>query len=319
MVRMTGRGTLVRVGLLLTAWVWGTVPAGAQPAASGPEAMLRENTTVRVSEHVYVLPDHDVRLVPNVGIVVGSRATLVVDTGLGAANAEIVLREVAKVSRGGALYVVSTHYHPEHAIGEMAFPDTATIVRARAQQRDIDELGADMLARFRGFTPRVSELLRGARYRPADVLFDREHELDLGGVRVRLLALGPTHTRGDTMAFVEGDGVLLAGDVVMNHRFVSFSAESSVDAWLRVLEAVAPLRPVQVVPSHGAMGDGSLIGGQRAYLEALRTRVRADKAAGRTADDAADRADAALRERFPDWGRPYGISDAARVAYGEAP
>ena len=319
MVRMTRRWALVRAGLLLTAGVWATVPAGAQPVASGPEAMLREHTTVRVSEHVYVLPDHDVRLVPNVGIVVGSRATLVVDTGLGAANAEIVLREVAKVSRGDALYVVSTHYHPEHAIGEMEFPDAATIVRARAQQRDIDELGADMLARFRGFTPRVGELLRGVRYRDADVLFDREHELDLGGVRVRLLALGPTHTRGDTMAFVEGDRVLLAGDVVMNRRFVSFSAESSVDAWLRVLDALAPLRPVHVVPSHGAMGDGSLIGGQRAYLEALRTSVRADKAAGRTADDAAERADAALRERFPDWGRPNGISVAARVAYGEAP
>jgi hypothetical protein len=46
-----------------------------------PAPLIQENTTIKVSEHVYVIPDGNVAGVPNVGIVVGNRATLVVDTG----------------------------------------------------------------------------------------------------------------------------------------------------------------------------------------------------------------------------------------------
>ena len=92
---------------------------------------------MKVSDHVFVIFDDNVRFVPNVGIVVGDTATLVVDTGLGPRNGQTIVREVAKVSRNTDLYVVSTHFHPEHAGGEMAFPEGATIVRAQAQQRDM--------------------------------------------------------------------------------------------------------------------------------------------------------------------------------------
>jgi hypothetical protein len=54
----------------------------------------------------------------------------------------------------------------------------------------------------------VADLPRDAQFRKADLLFDREHTLDLGGVRVRLLSLGSTHTRGDTIVGVEDDRVL---------------------------------------------------------------------------------------------------------------
>src|SRR5438876_979469 len=104
-----------------------------------PDPLIKENATVKVSEHVYVIPDFNVGLVPNVGIVVGNRATLVIDTGLGPRNGQTVLREMDKVNRTPELYVVSTHFHPEHALGEAAFPPNAKIIRAKAQQADIDE------------------------------------------------------------------------------------------------------------------------------------------------------------------------------------
>src|SRR5262245_4331833 len=81
--------------------------------ATPPTPLIRENATVKVSEHVYVIPDGNVGGVPNVGIIVGSKATLVVDTGLGPRNGETVLREVGKVSRNADLYVMATHFHSE--------------------------------------------------------------------------------------------------------------------------------------------------------------------------------------------------------------
>jgi hypothetical protein len=49
-----------------------------------PDPLVKENVTVKLGPHSYVIPDGNVGLVPNVGIVVGSRATLVIDPGLDA-------------------------------------------------------------------------------------------------------------------------------------------------------------------------------------------------------------------------------------------
>src|SRR5215475_14787083 len=103
--------------------------------ATPPTPLIRENATVKVSEHVYVIPDGNVGGVPNVGIIVGSKGTLVVDTGLGPRNGQTVLREVGKVSRNAELYVVATHFHSEHTLGESAFPASAKVIRARALQQ----------------------------------------------------------------------------------------------------------------------------------------------------------------------------------------
>jgi hypothetical protein len=98
------------------------------------DPLVKENATVKVAAHTYVIPDGNVPLVPNVGIVVGKRATLIVDPGMGVRSGEAVARETAKVSRNSELYLVNTHFHPEHTTGEAGLPPTAKLIRARAQQ-----------------------------------------------------------------------------------------------------------------------------------------------------------------------------------------
>ena len=70
-----------------------------------PDPLVRENSTVKLTDRTYVIPDANVSLVPNVGIVVGSKATLVIDPGLGRRNGETVLTEVAKVSKNTELSI----------------------------------------------------------------------------------------------------------------------------------------------------------------------------------------------------------------------
>jgi glyoxylase-like metal-dependent hydrolase (beta-lactamase superfamily II) len=284
-----------------------------------PQPVIRENATVKISEHVHVIPDGNVPLVPNVGFVVGSRAALVVDTGMGLSNGQRVVRELAKVSTHKALYVVSTHFHPEHALGEAAFPSSATLVRARTQQQDIDEFGLSLAETFASRSTVNRQLLEGAQYRKADVIFDGERTIDLGGVRVRLLALGPTHTRGDTIAFVEGDRVLFAGDIVMNGTFVAFASPySSVKAWLAALDRLAPLDPARIVPSHGDMGDASLISKDKAYLTGVQRRARELKAGGKSADEAVPIVTREMEAQFPGWTNAPRVAPAVRSAFSEA-
>lgn len=284
-----------------------------------PDPLVRENVTVKVAPHTYVIPDGNVGLVPNVGIVVGSRATLVIDPGLGRRNGETVLRETAKVSPQADLYIASTHFHAEHTTGYVAFPPAATYVNSTVQEAEFEQGGMAMVQMFAGRSPATAEILKDAARRPARITFDREYRLDLGGTAVRFLVVGPTHTKGDTAIFVEGDNVLFAGDVVMNDSFLAANAASSMTAWLAAFDRLEALRPAVIVPSHGAVGAGALIGANRAVMLAIQTRARALKTQGRTADEAAATIQAELQAQHPGWPRSNGIAPAARAAYSEAP
>jgi glyoxylase-like metal-dependent hydrolase (beta-lactamase superfamily II) len=319
--------TLVAAGLLLLIaprpWLQG-VEGGvsAQQRAAPPPPMVKENATRKISAHVYVILDDSVPLVPNVGIIVGGKATMVIDTGLGPRNAEAILREVAKVSKNTDLYLVTTHFHPEHAAGSVAFPRGTKFVVSRSQKQDLDELGLTTNEQFASRSATSSELLKDPSgkiypFLQPDVVFDREHTVDLGGLRVRLLALGPTHTRGDTSAFVEDDRVLFAGDIVFNRAFLAFSQYSSGRTWLTVLDQLGALNSTAVVPSHGPMGDGSLIGQQREVLTLLQTRVRELKGQGKSADDTAQALVMEMQAKYPDWVGPNRVAAAARAFYSE--
>jgi glyoxylase-like metal-dependent hydrolase (beta-lactamase superfamily II) len=301
----------------LAALAWAQQPSSSQ--GTPPAPLIRENATVKLAEHVWAIPDFNVGLVPNVGIVVGSKATLVVDTGLGPRNGEAIVREMKKVSANADVYVVLTHYHPEHSLGAAAFKG-AKLLMTRIQQQDMTELGKQIQDTFAGRSAVTAELLSGAVYPTPDIMFDREYRLDLGGVHARLLWRGPSamHTRGDTMIFVEEDRVLFTGDVVMSQRFLAAQNNSSIATWLSTLDELASLTPAKVVPSHGSIGDATLIARDRAFLQAVQARVGELKRAGKSSDDAVAAVVAEIAPKYPEWGNPSGAAAAARAAYAEA-
>ena len=296
-------------------------PASQGPAAAGggrgpaPPPLIRENVTEKVSDHVYVIPDNSVGMVPNIGIIVGSRATLVVDTGLGARNGQTVMREVAKVSKTPDLYLVTTHVHPEHDLGAGGFPAHTKMIRSQDQLTEIKESGLETAKRFSGFSALNAELLQGAEFRQASITFEQEHTLDLGGVRVRILAMGYNHTRGDTATFVERDGILFSGDVTMS-VLPAAGAASSIRQWIDSQDRFGKLQPTRVVPSHGPMGDASMIARSKVFLETVQRRVPELKKQGKSADETVSAIQSELRDRFGESNRMAGT---IRTAYAQAP
>ena len=295
--------------------------AGQAPAAgtTPPPPLVRENATVKLTDHVWAIPDFNVGLVPNVGIIVGSKATLVVDTGLGPRNGEAIVREMKKVSRNADVYVVTTHYHPEHSLGAGAFTG-AKLVMTRVQQQEMTEVGKAIQDTFASRSALNKELLSGVPYPTPDILFDREHRLDLGGVHVRLMWRGPAplHTRGDTMVFVEEDRVLFTGDVVMSQRFLAAQNNSSLKTWLSVLDELTALKPLHVVPSHGKLGDTTLIARDREFIQAVQGRVAALKREGKSIDEAVAAVVAEIAPQYPEFGNTANAGAMARAAYADA-
>ena len=275
----------------------GVMVLGATAAWAQQNPVLGEATT-KVSEHVWAILGF-----PNIGIVVGSRATLVVDTGLGPPNGATAARVAAGLSKGPKLFLTTTHFHPEHASGEPGFPPQTILIRNRVQQEEMAAHGIEMVALFRGRSPENGQLLAGVTaLRPPDVLFDDEARLDLGGVTVRLMWLGGAHTKGDELIFVEPDGTLISGDVVQNKVVPGiFGDGGTPSSWLAVLDKLAMLQVKWVLPDHSPVGTGSLIAAERAFIADLQTRALALKRQGVSAQDAGTRLGAEFRMKYPDW------------------
>src|SRR5215471_4312197 len=298
------------------------VVANAQPPTGG-DALIKPDARTKVSEHVHVILDRDAAFVPNVGIVIGSKATLVVDTGLGTRNGKIVLDEAHKLSRNTQFYVTATHFHPEHDLGANAFPADAKMLRWKAQQAEADQDGAALNERFASFSPATKALLEGAAFRAPDVLFDDEIIVDLGGVHVRIFGVGPNHTRGDTAFFVVEDKVLFTGDTVMPVLPAVNAQSASLIKWLANLATYESLQPVVVVPAHGKLIDINTIRRYRVYLGAVQTQTAAAKRGGASVEAAVSMLSETIAKEFSDLAPPNGaagrVNAAIQAAYRDAP
>ncbi|HEY4372894.1 MAG TPA: MBL fold metallo-hydrolase [Burkholderiales bacterium] len=282
-------------------------------SSTGP--LVRAEGLRQVAPHTWIIPDNSVPLVPNVGIVVGAKAVLVIDTGLGPRNGAAVLQAAQRLAGARALYLVATHFHPEHDLGAQAFPASTMMIRSSDQQKDIDEFGLALARVFASRSALNADLLEGAQYRRANISFGRDMLLDLGGVRAHLYAMGANHTRGDIAIWIEGDQVLFTGDIAMRAQPAFASPYSSLDHWLQSLDRLEALHPQLIVPSHGPTGSGvEFIQGYRTYLKELRERTAAEKRAGKTVEQAVDAVAAAMGDRYPDRGR---LGGAVKAAYAE--
>src|SRR6266566_7197641 len=276
--------------LLLTMFAVAIVSAQSQ-------AVLGEDT-VKVSDHVWAIMGF-----PNIAIIVGNRATLVVDTGLGPRNGATIARVVAKVaSSNPKLFLTTTHFHPEHAGGDAGFPMGTILIRNAVQQQEMELHGKEMVDMFAGRSAQYKELLANVTLRSPDITFDTEAKLDLGGVTARLLWFGGAHTKGDELTFVEPDRTLVSGDVVQNKVVPNiFRDGGTPSSWLAVLDKVIALNALHVLPDHSAPADGSIVAVEKKFISDLRNRSLELRRNGVSADDAGKQLGGEFKTCYPDW------------------
>lgn len=271
------------------------VTAAAAFAQSQP--ILSEDT-VKVSNHVWAIMGF-----PDIGIVVGANATLVVDTGLGPRNGATVARAAKKLAPNNKLYLTTTHFHPEHAAGEPGFPPGTILIRDKVQQDEMNKHGQEIIDLFASRNDQQKELLANVKLRPPDETFDKERKLDLGGgVTARLLWFGGAHTKGDELTFVEPDKTLISGDVVQNKVVPNIFREGGTpSSWIAVLDQVEKLGALHVLPDHSAIGDGSLVAQEKAFIVDLQTRSLDLKRRGVDADEAGKLLTTEFKQKYADW------------------
>lgn len=224
------------------------------------------------------------------GILVGSRATLVVDTMLNQKLADQVLGEVQKLSGGAPTYALNTSYHGDHSFGNFLFPKSTLIIQHRATrdyvERNFPKDVQFMLGAFgsgRGIEsaqPRTGDLL----VPPGGML-----QLDLGGKLVEIHDFGFAQTGGDLWVWLPQEKVLFAGNPVIAEKpAIPWLLDGHLQETLDTLVKVRNFLPADatIVPGHGRPLPKSGLDWHIEYLTALRDATAQQIAAGATLEAA---------------------------------
>lgn len=281
--------------------------------------LVHAGTQHEIAPDVLVVPDRRVNLVPNVGFVLGDEALLVVDTGMGPRNGDVVLAEARRLAGGRRLLLTLTHFHPEHGFGAQTFAGQADIVYNGSQAAELAASGDEFIELFKTFGPEVAEMLEGVTLVQPDRTYDGATELDLGGRSVTLREVGGAHTQGDQVVVVPDAGVLFAGDLVENRFFpIVFGDVANGPVWIETLDRLADLGATTVVPGHGEVGGPELIDAFKAYFVDVRDAVAERMAGGEDIEAIAGALGPEVRQRYADWDNPEWIDFAIRNFHREA-
>jgi quinoprotein relay system zinc metallohydrolase 2 len=225
----------------------------------------------------------------NIGFIVGKKGVAVIDTG-GSPKIGKQLREaIRKVTDLPILYVINTHVHPDHVLGNAAFKDDhptfvghENLATALAQRKEIymstepswvgsaDAIGTEVIM-------------------PTLAIKDTK-TIDLGGRILQLTAYHSAHTDNDLVVFDSTTATLWTGDLLFIERTPSF--EGDIKSWLKVIVQLGSIQAVRAIPGHGpvtADWHGALDNESR-YLSTLLEDVRTAIKKGRSMEQAIDEA-----------------------------
>jgi glyoxylase-like metal-dependent hydrolase (beta-lactamase superfamily II) len=275
----------------------------------------------------------------NTLFIVNDSDVVVVDTGLYASDARQLIAEIRKRTAKPVRYVINTHHHGDHTLGNQAYLEAFPGVEFIGQTRTRDLAFADgpldpkpfrteiagidaVLANGKGsdgvaFTPeRRAHLLlarsalefwiedsRSTPRIPPTLTFTDQLILYRGERRIEVRFLGRGHTAGDTVVYLPRERILATGDLVVQP--IPFGGAEDFHEWPATLRALRKLDAVLIVPGHGEIQrDWNYVDRQIALLDATWEQVKKAVDAGANLEAARKAVDGEVL------GRAFGIASA---------
>jgi glyoxylase-like metal-dependent hydrolase (beta-lactamase superfamily II) len=191
---------------------------------------------------------------PNSGVIIGDTCCMVIDTTATPVMAQDLIRRIREVTDKPIKYVVLSHYHAVRVLGASAyFEHGATEIIASQGTHDliVERGAADMKSEIERF-PRLFnavESIPGLTW--PTIVFEKELTLHLGSLEVKLMHIGPGHTKGDTIAWIPSQKICFSGDLVEYNAGV-YTGDAQLEEWPATLEVLRTMKPEKLVPGRGS-------------------------------------------------------------------
>jgi glyoxylase-like metal-dependent hydrolase (beta-lactamase superfamily II) len=185
-------------------------------------------------------------------IIEGAREVMLVDAQLTKTNAERVLQEIKETKKPLSIIYI-THEHADHFLGLEVFRDAYPRVRIIANSAVVDRINKVYQEKIDKWKKILGS---GATSHVVAIEKFDGNFIEFESSKIEVLKNIQGDTDENTMLWIPGQRILIAGDVVVNNMHV-YTAETDTKArgkWLNSLNTVRELKPSVVIPGHSKVG-----------------------------------------------------------------
>jgi glyoxylase-like metal-dependent hydrolase (beta-lactamase superfamily II) len=221
----------------------------------------------------------------NLSFIITPEGVVVVNAGACYLLAKALHEEIRRVTDQPVKYVILENGQGHAALGSNYWQEQGAQVIAHVDAAEEIEEGAyDLLARMQGYNRDKAE---GTEVVMPDITFEDQHVIELGGMRIEALYLGPSHSPGDIQVWLPQQRLVISGDMAFHERLLPIFDNTDTKGWLETYEIFIALDAQTVIPGHGVPTTMDVVTRYtRDYLVFLRGEVQKLLDEGGTLDDA---------------------------------
>ncbi len=202
------------------------------------------------SMKVFTSPDD--QFWTNSVIIEGTHEVMLVDAQLTKTSAERVLQEIKETKKPLSIIYI-THEHADHFLGLEVFKEAYPRVRIIANSAVVDRINNVYQQKIDKW-----KTILGPGATSKVVAIDKfdGNFIEFEGSQIEVLKNIQGDTDENTMLWIPGQRILIAGDVLFNDMHV-YTAETDSKArgkWLNSLQKIRELKPSVVIPGHSKVG-----------------------------------------------------------------